>query len=112
MPKPPELAFDNLDDRREMQYLLEKLSPSRRILFLQWACTQCRGGLKPRPSRATKGDAIEVFFDLWSLAFQYELDLDQITRELERFVSRPSSSACRLSAEQLRTLYSAPHIRQ
>lgn len=77
---------DNRDDRREMMVLLERIGPERRKQFLAWACSQCRGVLRPKVSVGTEGAALEVFFDLWHLSTQWGLDLDRTLRRLERCV--------------------------
>lgn len=78
---------DNLDDRRELLYLLERVSPERRKLFLAWACAQCRGVLRPKVAATTAGEALEVFMDLWGLSTQWGLDLGRTLQHLERCVS-------------------------
>lgn len=89
--KSPLLQVDNLDDRREIHYLLGKLPPAARVAYLRWACQQCHfpsstthPGVPPDHS----GHHLETFFDLTTLFWQYHLDADLAVRELERRVRR------------------------
>lgn len=89
MSKPRYLIYDTVDDRREVQRLLERLSVRQRITFLAWCCQQVTipGGTHPEVSRArTKGTAVEVYRDLWYLAGQYDLDIDAATEKLVEMV--------------------------
>jgi hypothetical protein len=83
--KPAYLNLDNLDDRREVHQLLERLSPAARVEFLAWACRQCtlpNSRIHPQVSRRTVGTALEVYFDLWILAVDYHLDMQAVVNEL------------------------------
>lgn len=103
--KPEYLIHDNLMDRREIFYLLEKLSPYNRLKFLDRCCHKARipnSPIRPGISRAMqsrlplamKDDSaseklsIEVFMDIWSLAIQYELNMDEALRDLEDLVRK------------------------
>lgn len=84
--KPSVLRLDTLDDRREIHRLLDRLPPGRRLAFLQWCCRQV-----PHPvnvAHRSTGSTFEVFFDLWKLGHQYELDMDAAARRLESLVRR------------------------
>lgn len=93
MPGTKELrAYDALDDRREIYYLLARLPPRRRV---QWLARTCRGAFIPRTKtrphvsaktwaradEAMKDDSLdeglttEVFFDFWTMAANYGLDV-------------------------------------
>jgi hypothetical protein len=98
----PELLLDTLDDRRELCRLLNLLPPGRRVAFVNGVCRRLtekdglvRGvGLKTRRlAREARRDddassrlTVDLFFDLWHLALQYGLDLQQAARELETLV--------------------------
>lgn len=103
--KPGHVVHDNLDDRKEVFYLLGKLPPSERIRWLEWAC--CRSvlpGSKVRPfvARRTRqlaeqarwdsaADArltMEVYYDLWHLDVSFTVDFAQLLRQLEQQVRR------------------------
>lgn len=90
MSKPRYLIYDTVDDRREVQRLLERLPVSHRIAFLAWCCRQVtipNGGTHPEVSLTrTKGTAVEVYRDLWYLAGQYDLDIDAATEKLVEMV--------------------------
>lgn len=93
MPGTRELsAYDTLDDRREVYYLLARLPPRRRV---EWLANACRGAVipktktRPHVSAATwaradeamrddsldEGLTVEVFFDFWTMAANYGLDV-------------------------------------
>lgn len=99
--KPAYLALDTLDDRREIHRLLETLPPRRRVAFLRWCCARAvlpKSGTRPGVSKKTERLArqagrdreadrrlsLDCYFDVWSLAAQYELDLAAV---LERLVA-------------------------
>ena len=89
--KPRYLVYDNVDDRSEIIYLLEKLPPAKRLAWLGWCCTKSavpNSGVRPRVSAKSTGASLEVFFDLWALAAQYELDVDGAVRRLVEMVRR------------------------
>lgn len=89
MPKQRCLQFDTLDDRRELHHLLERLQPRHRLRFLAWACRQVTlpsSGIHPVVSRRSTGLAMEVYYDLWYLAIQHNLDLDAATSRLVEMV--------------------------
>jgi len=107
MPQPKQMIqFDNLDDRRELHRLLLRLPPRRKLEFLRWACQQASltpgCTTKPQPGHETvelarramqrPGDetlnerlSLEIFYDVFALASQWEFSLDAAARELERW---------------------------
>lgn len=97
----PVIQHDTLDDRREVYRQLKALPPARRLGFLRWCAARARlprTNAAAHVSRATHERArqarwdtaadekltIEIFFDLFTLACQYEFDLGGALRELER----------------------------
>lgn len=86
------LVYDNLDDRREIHRLLERLSPTGRKRFLAWCCQQVtispNSTIHPRVAQRTRGLAQEIFYDVWALAIQYGLDLDVVAAKLVEVVKR------------------------
>ena len=96
------LKLDTRDDRREVAQLLRRLSPSRRVAFLQWCCARAPlnpnyPAIRPQVQRKTlelaeaaRWDsgaderlAIESVLDWWNLVNQYHLDVDAALRRLE-----------------------------
>ncbi len=94
------LALNTLDDRRELDRLLARLPPRRRVAFLARCCGRAavphsatRPGVRhdtwarvPSAERDDEADrrlTTEVYFDLWCLAMQYGLDLRQAALDLE-----------------------------
>lgn len=101
--KPQYLQTDNLDDRREIYYLLARLSPRRRIAFLRWACqtavlpcstvrprvlqkTEDLARLAERDDSADERLTLEIFFDVWHLCLSYKFDLDNALARLVQIV--------------------------
>lgn len=90
--------LDTLDDRREIHTLLGKLSPRKRVAFLDWCCKRAKGRCRPTPSwrmaprisEAMKDDdaderlTLELYYDFWVLVHQYEVDALEAAKELER----------------------------
>jgi hypothetical protein len=78
------------DDRKELVYLLGKLSPAQRLDYLRWCCKVAPGncGAKPYVKKTSTGNALECFFDLWAAAMNFGLDLDKAANELVRRVRR------------------------
>lgn len=92
--KPQFLQYDTLDDRREVYCLLARLSPTRRLGYLRWCCSQAvvpNSRTRPGPARKTvelaelaRRDSsadtrltLDIFFDWWNLVgISYELDPD------------------------------------
>lgn len=104
--KPQYALLDTLDDRREIHQLLAKLSPTRRIAFLRWACNQAvlpKSKIRPvvaqktidlaalavRDSSADTRLTLDLYFDLWRLSIAYEFDLDSALTELVAWVRFP-----------------------
>lgn len=99
----PILAFDTLDDRREMHTLLAKLPPARRVAFLAACCAEVTlpgSAVRPQPApwlaarardagRCDRADdrlTAEVYTDMIALANAYNLDLGKALLKLERLV--------------------------
>ena len=116
------LAFDTLDDRRELFRLLGKLAPRERVRFVGWCCGQIGSPTRPTPSlrnwptvkAAERGEAgaddrltTTLYTDVLVLSSQWGLDLTRAAVELERWVrrpsSRPSSSPCASATASSRT---------
>ena len=109
MTKPPILAIDTLDDRREVWHLLHRLPPARRVAFLADCCRRVPGnarGHRPTPSArmaptvaaAARCDAADhrlttlVYTDLLVLSSQWGLDLAAAAVRLEGWVRRPAAA--------------------
>jgi hypothetical protein len=91
--KPAILAVDNLDDRREIVHLLDRLHPRKRIAFMRWCCRQAilpHGvGAHPQVNRKTlefaevacrdeeaaKRLTMDLFSDLYMLDVHYRFSL-------------------------------------
>lgn len=99
------LAHDNLDDRREVHRLLGRLSPARRVAFVESCCRRAvlpGSATRPGVARRTRDLAerartdsgaderltLDLYFDLWLLASQYDFDLGEAFRRLEARVRR------------------------
>lgn len=69
--------YDTRDDRKEIAYLLEKIPPTLRVRWLRWCCTKCtlpNSAVRPCvPPYSTGENAMECYFDFWSLVNQYRL---------------------------------------
>jgi predicted Zn-dependent protease len=88
--------FGDLDDRRSLRGLLERLGDgvapevgcARRRAVLEWCAGQVSAGKMPvLVDPKTVGLTGEVFADLVVLSAQYALDLDRVTARLERLVA-------------------------
>lgn len=92
--------FDNKMDRRECLNILDRLPPIKRMKWLEWCCKRSSvGGTKIKPEIrkdmwermqvanvddiASEKLSIEIFFDVWSLALQYGMDLHEAFVKLE-----------------------------
>ncbi len=102
--KPAYLQYDNLDDRREVLYLLGQLPPRRRLTFLAWCCRAAvmlsGSAVRPSPSGKTvalakraerdssadRGLSLDIYGDLWRLSAQYGLDIDRAVDRLVEMV--------------------------
>lgn len=98
------LAYDSLDDRRELVVLLNHLPPAARVGYLAWCCSHARNGskLRPVPARSFAGMAAAarrcdrasdrlttaVYLDVLTLAAQYGLDLTGAALALGHWVRR------------------------
>jgi hypothetical protein len=93
--KPAYLQFDNLMDRREIYFMLERLPPWKRLQWLRWCTRQIHMPEAPnaRPIVAARstGIAMEVYHDCWHLAAAYSLDLDLAFAKLTQMVRRYTS---------------------
>lgn len=99
----PGVLHDNLDDRREIHHLLARLSPSRRVAFVDECC---RGAVLPgsairpgvarktrdlaevarRDSSADSRLTLNLFMDLWYLHLHYRWDFDASLSRLVELV--------------------------
>lgn len=93
--KPLWSARDNLDDRREIAYLLTRIPPVLRVRWLKWCCEKCwfpNSRVHPTVGHGTTGEpAMAIYFDFWNLTNEYRLDplvglnaLIEIVRAWER----------------------------
>lgn len=125
------LTMDDLDSRREVHVLLHRLSPAKRVAFLDWCCQTC-GGVRPkmrewldgawvptafakRVDAAVRSDrdddclTNEIFHDFWILVCQWGLDGERAAKVLERYVRTgqlpPSSPSCTPRPASPRTSY-------
>ena len=97
------LAHENIDSRREIHQLLERLSPARRIKFAAWACSQAvlpntevRPVVAPKTRRlaerarwdseADRQLSLEVYWDCWFLCSSYKFNLDKALARLVEMV--------------------------
>ena len=87
--------IDNLDDRREIFYLLSKLNAIERVRFLEWCRDKTNEEIKFRHSppwvfvkiTSATGQPEETYWDLMLMVATFELDMDVVLRELETRVS-------------------------
>jgi len=103
--KGPLVQVDNLDDRKEIWCLLDRLGPQRLVGFLTWCCSQAtlpKGKQRPRVSQSTRDLAdrarwdtgayerlrLETWTDIWMLANNYSFDLDNALVKLVEIVRR------------------------
>lgn len=84
--KHPVVVHDNLDDRREVWQLLDRISPAKRIAWLDWCCSHChlpRGKCRPRVTREkTRGETTEIYLDFWSLLLMHKPDEEDMVAKL------------------------------
>lgn len=97
------LQLDNLDDRREVHELLRHLPPRRRVAWLAWACRQSKmnkfrepivvgrethklAEMAIRDSSADNALTVDVYMSMWTLAMQFQLDLDRALAKLVEMV--------------------------
>lgn len=88
--------IDDTDSRRELFYLMSRLSPARRVEFLQWCAGVANGAIMLRHDppwvltvvQNETGEAMESYLDLMGLISQWGLDAGVAVKELERRVSR------------------------
>ena len=93
--------IDNIDDRREALYLLQKLTPTERVAFLYWCCDNSAtnqgvirsgGGAYVTITNET-GDPMESYLDFCSLVARHGLDGPAALAELERRISGKKKKA-------------------
>lgn len=114
--KPPIIQYDDLDTRREIHRLLQLVHPRTAVEWLDRQCQKVgREGSRPAPGRKmmprlkaaiVRGGemhyrlATEIYMDVWMLAAQYDLDIDDAARDLERLARGPNSrlAPCRFGA--------------
>ena len=98
------LQFDSPDERREIQRLVGRLSPNRRVEFLQWCCTQARltptsssyprvGKMSYELADKARWDSsanarlnIDIVMSVYSLTAQYEFNLERALLKLVEWV--------------------------
>lgn len=81
---------DDLDTRREAEYLIQKLTKDERVAYLQWCCTECER-LTNMPTRVagnTLGEVREIWLDVCQLVVHHGLPLASALVELERRASQ------------------------
>lgn len=88
--------IDNIDDRREALYLLQKLKPVERVAFLYWCCDNCETnrqvvreghGVSVTITNET-GDPMESYLDFCTLVARHGLHGSRSLAELERRVAK------------------------
>jgi hypothetical protein len=106
--KPRYLQYDSLDDRREVHQLLRRLSPARRVKFLEWCCEKAvlpHSKIHPKVSASTRALAdsarwedgadsrlsLAVYTDVWMLAAQYQFSIDDALKRLVEMVRSKAS---------------------
>lgn len=77
-----------LDDRREIWKLLDRLTPASRVDFLKWCCRRVIAQGSPLGVQVTthSGTTNETYYDLCCLEYQYRLNLMVACDELVRRV--------------------------
>lgn len=105
----PIIQLNTLDDRREIHELLRRLSPERRVRFLERACaaaTLPNSWQQPRVARDTYEFAdrarwdsaadtqltVDCYMMLWGLARDYDFSLDKALALLVRFAKGKTDS--------------------
>ena len=99
------VLHDNLDDRREIHQLLARLSPARRVAFVDECCRNAvlpGSEIRPGVARKTRDLAevarrdssadsrltLDLFMDLWYLHLHYRWDFDRSLGRLVELVRR------------------------
>lgn len=99
------ILHDNLDDRREIHHLLARLSPMRRVAFVDECClsavlpgsavhpgvarkTRDLAQLARRDSSADSRLTLNLFMDLWYLHLHYSWSFDSALARLVELVRR------------------------
>lgn len=116
--KSPLIQVDNLDDRREVWTLMKRLSPARRVQFLEWCCSQARLGKHPgKPVVAMKTKRLaaqarwddsaeerlqnDLWMDLWMLVNNYDFDLDAGLARLVEMVRGRRNGSLEMSEREV-----------
>ncbi len=96
------LAFDSLDDRREIYTLLSRLPPRKRVRFLAWVCARAvlpNSLLRPQVDRETwelaelarvddsadRRLTLEVNMNVWQVGQSFAVDFPEVIRALEQY---------------------------
>lgn len=88
--------IDNRDDRREIFYLLQKLTANERIWFLEWCRDKANASTRMAHNppwvfvviSSTTGHVAETYWDLMAMIVQFGLNLDVVLSGLERAVKK------------------------
>lgn len=106
-PRPEQVKLvDSPDERKEVVYLLSRLSPVRRVSFLEWACRAARLPNSPHhpavsrdvydlvdlarwDSSASERLTVECCMDLYALSVQWMFDLERALLKLVEMVRYP-----------------------
>jgi hypothetical protein len=101
----PYVQYDTLSDRRDIYRLLDRLPPEQRLAWMSWVCSQAKmphSMTQPRVQAKTRALArqarwdssasaqltLELYFDVWQLAVNFELDFEAALRQLEEMARR------------------------
>jgi hypothetical protein len=85
------LEWDTRDDRKEVHQLLTRLSPRDRLRWLAWCCENAvlpNSDKHPAVDPTSKGQALEVFMDWWTMVSNYTVDAGACLRHLVGMVKR------------------------
>jgi hypothetical protein len=77
----------DLDERRTVHRLLERLEPEIRLRWLMWCCAQCSHGNFQVHIGVNTGTAREVYFDWQSACHSLGLDVVKSRAKLEEMVT-------------------------
>lgn len=84
----PTFAYVELDDRREFWALLARLTPGKRVRWLQWCCRQASvgRGVTVYVTHST-GDVAEVWHDAATIFGQGDLTVERAGVRLREMVN-------------------------